>query len=93
MITNGHLLISTIFSVEKVADFAKDVCDCWPKIVKIEELNIPDDGVKMSDKLRKLIPATTGSPEKLICALFIVSPYSMTVEKSYHIITNSNQNV
>lgn len=28
MITNGHLLISTIFGEEKVADFAKDVCDC-----------------------------------------------------------------
>ena len=60
MITNGRLLISTIFGEEKVADFAKEVCDCWSKIEQIEDLNIPDNGVKISNKLRKLIPATTG---------------------------------
>lgn len=47
---NSRLLISSIFGEEKVADFAKDVYDCWPKIEKIKELNIPEDGVKMSDK-------------------------------------------
>lgn len=64
------------------------MCDGWPKIEQIEDLNIPDDGVKMSNKLRKLIPATTGVLKKLVCALFIVSPHSMTVEK---VISHYNQ--
>lgn len=42
----------------------------------------------MSNKLRKLIPATTGVLKKLVCALFIVSPHSMTVEK---VISHYNQ--
>lgn len=88
MITNDRLLISTTFCEEKVTDFAKDVCDCWPKIEKIEELNMPDDGVEMYDKLRKLIPATVGVLKKLLCALFIVSPHSMTVE---NVISHYNQ--
>ncbi|XP_071053673.1 zinc finger protein 862-like [Onthophagus taurus] len=91
MIDGGRTLVENIFSREgkdAVSEFSSNVCDCWPQIEQIGDLDISDIGIKMSYKLRKLISATTGVLQRFSCVLMVLSPHSMTVEK---VISHHNQ--
>lgn len=88
MVNNGRKLVETFFNENDLQEFASNVCDAWPLIEAIDELPTPDRGVKLAHRLRQMIPVTTGVLQKLLCALFIVSPHSMTVEK---VISHYNQ--
>ena len=62
--------------------------DIYKTRKKALKLDSPDIEVRMSYKVRKLIPVTVGVLQKLFCTLLTLSSYSMTVQK---VISHFNQ--
>jgi len=81
MTSAGRPLVENLFGSEEVSNFATCVCDCWPFIQEIQDIDTPDEGTRHANRLRKLIVCTTGVLQKLLVSFLLLSPHSMTTER------------
>ena len=88
MINSGRPLVQSLFGEEAVVEFSSSVCDNWPMITEVQNLEITDSGTEYSYRLRNLAVRCTGLLQKLLCAILAISPHSMTTER---VISHHNQ--
>jgi hypothetical protein len=88
MIDAGRALVETLFGNDSVSEFASSVCDNWPAVEEIPQIDTIDLGAKYSVRLRRLVGCTSGLLQKLLASILVLSPHSMTTER---VISHYNQ--